>query len=580
MKYRYLGIEMILLAVLTCAVAAADESPWPMFRHDLRHTGRSPYTGPSTPTLHWTFPANDGIASSPAIGPDGTIYAGAGWHYAGAYDSCLYAINPDGTLKWCFKTDGGLFSSPAIGPDGAIYVGSRDFHLYAIEDSVTYAKLRWRTNLGFWLYSSPALGTDGTIYVGSLDYHLYAVNPDGIVKWQFPTGWCVFSSPAIDSDGTIYIGSKDEQLYALEDSISYAKIRWAYATGQFYDGHLVDSSPAIGPDGTIYVGTDPYGAGGHPPVPVDTGLFAVSPDGTLKWAFPMENGTESSPAIDWDGTIYAGSYDGHLYALADSGSECVLKWEFSTGGPIDGSPAVDGCGTIYVGSNDSTLYAIKPDGTLRWSFRAGGGIGSSPTIGGNGILYFGSFDGNLYALGTGAPDVGIAELGIPDQIDVDSTYSPTATVRNYRAFPQTFEVACLIDTQGHCVYGDTVTVSSLAGGGESIEAFSPWTLGPDTGLVYSITAVCLLPDDDNPLNDSLVKQAVAGEGFSFIRGDANRDWEIGLGDAVYLLNYLFRGEPAPQPFASGDCNCNGTVDLGDVVYLLNYLFKGGPEPSC
>lgn len=580
MKSYYLTVGVIVLTALICGGAVGGESPWPMFRHDLEHTGRSPYTGPATPTLHWTFPANDGIASSPTIGLDGTIYVGAGWHFAGAYDSCLYAINPDGTLKWCFKTGSGVFPSPAVGPGGTIYAGSRDFHLYAIEDSVTYGKLKWKTNLGYWLYSSPALGSDGTIYVGSLNYHLYALNPDGEIKWRFPTGWCIFSSPAIGPDGAIYVGSKDEHLYALEDSTTYPKLRWAYAAGQFYDGHLMDSSPAIGPNGTIYVGTDPFGAGGHPPVPVDTGLFAVNPDGTLKWAFPMENGTESSPAIGWDGTIYAGSYDGKLYAIADSGSQGVMKWEFPTGGPIDGSPTVDGCGTIYIGSRDSTMYAINPDGTLRWSFRAGGDIESSPTIGDNGILYFGSFDGNLYALGTGAPDVGMVSLDLPDQIETDSTYLPAATLRNYRADPQSFQVACLIDTGGHYVYGDTIAIFDLAGGSTSFESFSPWTVGPDTGIIYSITAVCLLSADDNVFNDSLMKKVVSGEGISFARGDANGDWVIDLGDAIYLVNYLFRAGPAPQPLAAGDCNCNQAVDLGDVVFVLNYLFKFGPGPSC
>ncbi len=580
MKSKHIVVWVILLSVLAYAAALADESSWPMFRHDLEHTGRTPYTGPSSPTLSWTFPANDGIASSPAIGSDGTIYVGAGWYFAGAYDSCLYAIKPDGTLKWSFKTGGGVFPSPAVGSDGTIYVGSQDHHLYAIEDSATYGKLRWKTDLGFWLYSSPVMGPDGTVYVGSLDFNLYALNPDGTVKWQFPTGWCVFSSPAMDSEGTIYFGSKDEHLYALEDSITYPKMKWASATGEFYDGHLVDSSPAIGPDGTIYVGTDPYGAGGHPPVPVDSGLFAVDRDGYIKWVFPMENGTESSPAVGWDGTIYVGSYDGHVYAIADSGWQGVLKWDYPTGGQIDGSPTVDGCGVVYIGSGDSTLYAINPDGTLRWSFKAGGGIESSPTIGGDGMLYFGSFDGNLYALGAGSPDVGVVELDIPDQIEPDSTYFLEATVRNYRAAAQSFEVTCLIDSGGQYVYADTIVVSDLAGGNRGSASFSPWTVAPDTGVVYSITAVCLLPADDNAFNDSLTRRVTSGEGISFVRGEVTGDGVVDLGDAVFLLNYLFRAGPPPEPLVAGDCNCDQTVNLGDPVYLLNYLFKGGDPPGC
>ncbi len=67
--------------------------------------------------------------------------------------------------------------------------------------------------------------------------------------------------------------------------------------------------------------------------------------------------------------------------------------------------------------------------------------------------------------------------------------------------------------------------------------------------------------------------------FEFLRGDANADRVIDMGDAVYLLNYLFKGGPAPVPWLEiGDVNCDEAVDLGDAIYLLNYLFKGGPVP--
>jgi outer membrane protein assembly factor BamB len=591
MKYNRLIVGVIILVCLSSTGIYAEESPWPMFRHDLKHTGQTPYTGPTTPTLAWTFPANDAITSSPSISRDGTIYVGAGGYYdrfgngTGGGDSSLYAINPDGTLKWQFKTDlgprsAGIFSSPAIGSDGTIYFGAFDNYVYALEDSTTYGKLKWKTLLDDLnpVYSSPALGYDGTIYVGSLNFNIYALNPQGAIKWSYGTTWCVFSSPAIGPDGAIYVGSKNEVLYALEDSVTYGKLRWWYITGIFYDGHLVDSSPAIGPDGTIYFGTDPYGAWGQTPIIVDTNFWAVNPDGSLKWAFETGDGVESSPAIGPDGTIYFGSYDSCFYAVTDSGNKGVLKWKLHTNGPIDCSPAVDGDGIIYFGSRDSTLYALYPDGRIKWTFRADGGFESSPTIDGNGYLYIGSFDHNLYALGTGAPDVGVVLFDIPSQVKTNSTYLPAATVRNYRAFPQSFDLACLIDTQGIYVYGDTVHVADLAGGGTIQKAFSLWNVGPDSGVVYSITVVTLLPEDDNVTNDTLFKETISDPQLSFIRGDATGDGVIDAADVVFLLNYLFAGGPAPVPVEAGDLTCEGVVDAADVVYLINYLYLGGPPP--
>jgi ankyrin repeat protein len=66
----------------------------------------------------------------------------------------------------------------------------------------------------------------------------------------------------------------------------------------------------------------------------------------------------------------------------------------------------------------------------------------------------------------------------------------------------------------------------------------------------------------------------------FIRGDANADGIVNVGDVVYLVSYLYKNGPTPNPSDAGDCNCDGIVDLGDVVYLVSYLYKNGPPPSC
>jgi len=65
-----------------------------------------------------------------------------------------------------------------------------------------------------------------------------------------------------------------------------------------------------------------------------------------------------------------------------------------------------------------------------------------------------------------------------------------------------------------------------------------------------------------------------------IRGDANGDGVINSADIAYLINYLFKSGPAPDPLWLGDCNCDGVINSSDVVYLINYLFKGGPAPAC
>jgi outer membrane protein assembly factor BamB len=562
----------------------SQESPWPMFRHDLKHTGRTDFTGPSDSILAWTFSANDAITSTPSIGHDGTIYFGAGGYYGGGGDSSLYALNPDGSLKWAFKTDigyysGGIFSSPAIGPDGAIYFGSLDEYLYALEDSVTYAKLKWKNRIGVHqIYGSPALSDDGMLYVGCLDLNFFAVRAsDGVTEWSYLTGWCVFSSPAIGDDGRIYVGSKDHNLYAFD--ASQDQPIWNSPVGAFYDGHLIDASPAIGPDGTIYVGSDPYGAWGQTPVLVDTNFWAINPDGSLKWAFETDDGVESSPAIGPDGTIYFGSYDSCLYAVTDSGSAGVLKWKFKTDGPVDGSPAIDGDGIIYFGSRDSTLYALFPNGDVRWQYKTDGGLESSPTIDNNGYLYIGGFDGKLYAFGTGGPDVGVKSIDLPTEVQPGKSYIPSATVRNFRFATQNFDIVCVIDSNGTQIYSDTVAVNNLVGDeNRKVDFEISWPVEGEVGILYEVIVNIIHPSDENPLNDEKTLQIVTVE-YSGSCGDANSDGSVNVSDAVRIINYVFVGGDPPSPLACGDANSDGLVNVSDAVRVINYVFIGGDPPG-
>jgi len=68
--------------------------------------------------------------------------------------------------------------------------------------------------------------------------------------------------------------------------------------------------------------------------------------------------------------------------------------------------------------------------------------------------------------------------------------------------------------------------------------------------------------------------------LQFWRGDADGDSLVIVSDVIYLINYLFKGGPAPDPIQAGDANCDGQVTVSDVIYLINYLFKGRPPPGC
>lgn len=190
--------------------------------------------------------------------------------------------------------------------------------------------------------------------------------------------------------------------------------RWSYTVTPVRNAYI-SSSPAIGPGGAIYVGVaeDTRPAAGR--------LMALTPDGAPKWSGALRDGfvtsdwIDSSPAVDGDGTVYFGCWNGIFYAL--DGNTGAKKWEYRIDtakivapgslppvGFIESSPAIGTDGTIYFGSSDavhrelSALHALRRDGTERWRFPVGDWVSAAPAIGVDGTIYFVSWDGYLYAV--------------------------------------------------------------------------------------------------------------------------------------------------------------------------------------
>jgi len=65
-----------------------------------------------------------------------------------------------------------------------------------------------------------------------------------------------------------------------------------------------------------------------------------------------------------------------------------------------------------------------------------------------------------------------------------------------------------------------------------------------------------------------------------IPGDANGSMTYNILDVTHIINYLYKGGPAPTPYplCSGDANCDCKMNILDVTYIINYLYKGGNQP--
>ena len=88
----------------------------------------------------------------------------------------------------------------------------------------------------------------------------------------------------------------------------------------------------------------------------------------MKWKFLTLGLIRSSPAVAADGTIYVGSFDGNLYAITPEGQ---IKWSYYAGAPILTSPTLAPHETIFIasgGPKDGTLHAVTFQETVSLKF--------------------------------------------------------------------------------------------------------------------------------------------------------------------------------------------------------------------
>jgi outer membrane protein assembly factor BamB len=228
------------------------------------------------------------------------------------------------------------------------------------------ASVKWTFKTNGPVVSSPAIA-NGVVFIGSLDGSLYAIDQEtGQQKWKTDPTDSIASSPAV-ANGIVYYLSYDRALYAV--AADTGAVKWLFATS----------------------GERRFEAKGlHGLAPTDQNI-----------ADPMDVFL-SSPAV-WNGRVYFGSSDGHVYAVdAKSG---VLQWSFQTKDIVHASPAIAN-NTVYIGSWDSCLYALDAEtGAEKWRFKTGEdpimhnqvGFQSSPAVV-DGTVYVGCRDGHVYAV--------------------------------------------------------------------------------------------------------------------------------------------------------------------------------------
>jgi outer membrane protein assembly factor BamB len=382
----------LLLALATPAAAQLANSPWPMFQHDLQHTGRATVSGPqSEPAICWEYRGGKRRAA-PSVGADGTVYLTVGRRPMVALDPADGAelwLDPPGMVAVADR------SQPAVDQSGVIYMGSRNNSLWTFEPDGD-VKWQFHVTTDGDVSTPPTIGPDGTVYMASDSLgagRLYAITPgatQGTEKWLTVLGAGIKTvSPALSLDAqTLYVTTSGRTLRAL-DAETGAELWERHVSPHGTGSRANNYSPAVGPDGTIYFAAN-------------AGVFAFEPDGDPKWDFQPASGRfGSAPAIGANGLVYANAYSvsgANVYALDAQTGALVWDRPLLTGGKLrNSSPVIGADGDVYVG-HSRFLYSIDgTTGVINWYKLLSGSFTAGPIIGGPGLIYAGA-GSLLYAL--------------------------------------------------------------------------------------------------------------------------------------------------------------------------------------
>ena len=317
----------------------------------------------------WPYYTNTQVISSPAIAD--MDMDGSPEILFGEYNGRFHILESDGSDICWLDTGNQIWGSPAVADidnDGIleVMITSKNQHMYILDGN---CNVELNFNAEQFLMGTPALGNldnDEELEIVFGGYSnpgkLFALNHDGSPVENFPVVLDEKIQRGValaDFNGNgkmdIVLGTDDEHIYLIYDN------------GQVADGFpfTAENDFRSAPVVVEVMGEKIIFAGNR-----DNNLYAVNPDGSLRFTVVTGDDISTSPGVvetEEGPAIFFGSEDGKLYGVNSAGLP-LSGWPIDVGSEIIGSPAFtdldsDGTPEIISAVSGMDLLIFRMDGS-------------------------------------------------------------------------------------------------------------------------------------------------------------------------------------------------------------------------
>ncbi|MCW4019128.1 MAG: PQQ-binding-like beta-propeller repeat protein [Candidatus Bathyarchaeota archaeon] len=318
--------------------------------------------------------------------------AAYGMFYEKNQDTYLYAINATtGELVWKYKGPGVSYSNSLSIAGGKVYAqtgenqyvdfatGEPGYSEFACLDAFT-GEIIWTEPWENNPPNSQQCIAYGKLFIApTMSTYHPGVHVYGFTEGSLSEIWCVGDTP---KDWSMFLS--DPENSGVGDGPTNLVLNWKTSTG------CILLSPAI-VNGVVYAGS------------FDGNIYAFNANtGEQKWSYATGKiGFSSTPAVA-NGKLYTGADNGKVYCLnAETGTEL---WAADVGGiPMPavsivglsaaGSPTVVG-DRVYVAAANKLIYCLNADsGAVIWSYNATGDVSATTPTVVDGAVYLGANGG-------------------------------------------------------------------------------------------------------------------------------------------------------------------------------------------